>query len=92
MTWIIVAVVVIYVVGLRVVARRYYLRRHRVVIQPHSTGSMNAALIGSVWPAVIWFPAVRNPEQCDHALHILESARREEDARRANELRQRRQA
>jgi hypothetical protein len=66
------AVFVIIYFGITVFcAKRYYLRRHGVTARQGEPGTATAGLIGWLWPASLWFEAVRNPTFCGHHRHIL---------------------
>jgi hypothetical protein len=73
--WFIAGLVLAYLIGLRVVARRYFARRHGVSFEQHETGAGRAALLGAIWPIAAWLPAVRRPSPCRHHRHVLERER-----------------
>jgi hypothetical protein len=62
---------VVYFITSVVVGRRYYARRHGVLISPGAAGSVTAAYIGFAWPVTIWMEAVREPSLCGHHQHVL---------------------
>jgi hypothetical protein len=64
--------VIVYLVGLRVVGRRYFARRHGLLWRRGDIGGMRAALVGMAWPVTVWLPTVRQPELCSHHNHVLQ--------------------
>jgi hypothetical protein len=73
--WFIACIVLAYLIGLRVVARRYFARRHGVSLERGETGMMGAVWLGVIWPIAVWLPAVRRPSPCRHHRHVLERER-----------------
>ena len=73
--WFIAGLVLAYLIGLRVVARRYFARRHGVSLEIGERGTMGAVWLGVLWPIAAWLPAVRRPSPCRHHRHVLERER-----------------
>jgi len=73
--WFIAGLVLAYLIGLRVVARRYFARRHGVSLERGETGTIGAVWLGALWPIAAWLPAVRRPSPCRHHKHVLERER-----------------
>jgi uncharacterized protein YqgC (DUF456 family) len=71
MVWFIVGLLVVHLIGTRIVARRYFARRHGVSLENGEPGSFRAVLVGMAWPASIFVEATRSPERCNHHGHIL---------------------
>ena len=87
MGWFIAGLVIAYLVGVRIVARRYFARRHGVSLETGEVGVMRAVWVGSFWPIAIWLPAVRSPGRCSHHKHVIERARMIEEIRLVEQLR-----
>ena len=66
-----VILVVGYFVGLRIVGRRYFARRHGVLLRFGESGSTGALVVGMAWPVTMWMQSVRQPEVCSHHHHVL---------------------
>jgi hypothetical protein len=77
----------VYVIGLRVVARRYYARKHGILLSVGGVGAMRAALVGMAWPVTMWLAEVRNPPRCSHHNHVLERNRLRAEIELVEELR-----
>lgn len=75
MGWVILVLVLAYIVGMRIVARRYFIHRHGVSFEKGEQGTVGAGLVGLAWPIALLIPSVRRPERCNHHRHILEHAR-----------------
>ncbi len=89
MGWVVAALILTYLVGVRYVARRYFARRHGLSLEKGELGLLSASMIGGVWPIMIFLPGVRNPEFCSHHRHVIERERLRQEIDRVNELRQR---
>jgi hypothetical protein len=89
MGWLTAAIVVGYLIGLRLVARRYFLRRHGVTIQGGDQGALFAAMVGLFWPVTLLLAATREPAFCDHGRHVLARGRIMEEIRQIEEIRRR---
>jgi hypothetical protein len=90
MGWFIAGLVIAYFVGVRIVARRYFARRHGVSLEKGDVGGMRAAMVGAVWPISMWLPTVQHPARCSHHRHVLEHARILEEIRLVDQLKQER--
>jgi uncharacterized protein YqgC (DUF456 family) len=88
--FVIAALVVAYFVGARIVAHRYYARRHGIAYQKGGTGTVYAAQIGIFWPVTMLIPSVQHPTMCAHTKHVLEAERLREELRQAQEIRRQR--
>ena len=75
MGWFVAGLVLVYLVGVRVVARRYFARRHGVSLERGEAGMTWAVWLGAVWPISAWLPTVRRPLLCSHHRHVLERER-----------------
>jgi hypothetical protein len=75
MTWFLIALVVAYFIGVRVVARRYFVRRHGVSLEKGEKGMTEALAIAAIWPVTIFVDSVKNPTRCNHHRHILQNNR-----------------
>jgi hypothetical protein len=84
--WFIAGVVLAYFVGVRVVARRYFARRHGVSLERGEAGMMSAVWLGAIWPLAVWLPAVRHPSLCGHHRHVLERERMRQELETVNLL------
>jgi hypothetical protein len=73
--WFIAGLVLAYLVGLRVVARRYFGRRHGVSLERGESGTFGAVWVGALWPITVWLPAVRRLSPCGHHRHVLQRER-----------------
>ncbi|WP_328324044.1 hypothetical protein OHA70_32310 [Kribbella sp. NBC_00382] len=60
-----------YFVGVRIVGRRYFARRHGVGLRFGESGMMGATLVGAGWPVTMWLESVRQPDACSHHHHVL---------------------
>jgi hypothetical protein len=74
MGWFFLSLLVVHLIGTRIVARRYFARRHGVSLEKGEQGTLGAVLVGMAWPASIFLESVRNPVRCNHHRHILENA------------------
>jgi len=55
--------------------RRYFLRKHGVTLRSgDSGGHFTAYLVGFIWPAMFFLPALREPELCTHYNHVRQRA------------------
>jgi hypothetical protein len=90
MAWFWISLLVVHLIGHRVVARRYFARRHGVSLEKGEPGVLGAALVGFAWPVTMFLDSTRNPEPCNHHRHILEHARLMAEIEVIDELRQRR--
>jgi len=90
MGWMIAALVLIYLGGLRYVARRYFARRHGVSLEKGEQGVLSASMIGAAWPLTVFLSSVREPTMCGHHRHVLRHAQLTEEIRRADEVRRQR--
>ena len=70
MNWFVIAIVVAYLVVAVVITKRYFLRRHSVIITQGDRGAAAAMFVGLAWPLTIWSSSVRNPELCQHRHHV----------------------
>ena len=86
MGWFIAALVIAHLVGVRIVARRYFARRHGVSFEQGEVGTMRAVWVGVCWPIAIWLPAVRHPRRCTHHRHVLERGRVMDEIRIVEQL------
>lgn len=75
MGWIVAALILAYVVAVRIVAGRYYAQRHGVSLQTRGRGWRTAVNFGFAWPLTLFVPALRAPVPCSHREHILERER-----------------
>jgi hypothetical protein len=75
MAWAAVVIVVLYLVMVRVVGRRYYGRRHGLSFEKGESGTLIAAAVGAAWPVTVWLQGVRAPQLCDHREHVLKRER-----------------
>lgn len=90
MEWFGFMLVVAYFIGVRVVARRYFMRRHGVSLEKGEQGMVEALAISAIWPISIFLQSVRNPTSCSHHRHILEHDRIMSEIERVNEIKRRR--
>jgi hypothetical protein len=67
-----VILVIGYFVGVRIVGRRYFARRHGVSLRFGEAGSMGATMVAAGWPVTMWLQSVRQPEICAHHHHVLQ--------------------
>ena len=78
---------VLYLIAMRVVAQRYFARRHGVPLERGEPGWMAAAHIGLAWPLTVWMEQVRRPDLCGHVRHVEQRNRVLAQLRRAEEMR-----
>jgi hypothetical protein len=88
MGWFIAVLVIAYFVGVRIVARRYFARRHGVSLEQGEPGGYRAAMVGAAWPVTAWLAAVRHPQQCSHHRHVLQHARLVQEIELVEQLKQ----
>jgi hypothetical protein len=88
MGWLVGALILVYVVGVRYVARRYFARRHGLSLEKGELGVLSASWIGAAWPVAIFLPTVREPELCSHHRHVLERNNLRAQIDQANRLRE----
>jgi hypothetical protein len=62
--------VIAYLVGVFVVARRHYAARHGVVYTRHTPIFNTSTFVGLVWPASLFFEPWKNPPLCQHMRHV----------------------
>jgi hypothetical protein len=74
MGWFVLALVIVYLIGVRVVARRYFVRRHGVSLERGEPGGLRAAWVGGAWPITMWLPSIKQPPRCNHRRHLLHHA------------------
>ncbi len=89
MGWFYFSLFVIHAIGTRIVARRYFARRHGVSFEKGEQGTLWAVWVGAAWPVSIFLEPVRNPVRCNHHRHILEHARIMDEIDRVDALRRR---
>lgn len=90
MEWLGIVLFIGYFVGVRIVGRRYFLRRHGVSIDRGGPGRIQSFGIGAIWPVSIFLEPVRNPNRCSHYSHVLEHDRIMSEIERFNEIKYRR--
>jgi hypothetical protein len=86
MGWMIAVLVLIYLGGLRYVARRYFALRHGVSLEKGEQGALSASMIGAAWPATLFLSSVRHPTMCNHHRHVLQHARLTSEIQRVDEI------
>jgi hypothetical protein len=90
MTLFIVLLFVIYFGVAIFTTKRYFLRRHSVLFRQGDRGTVQAIVVGLLWPAMLWSETTRNPPECDHHHHILQRARIREEIEQVERYRRRR--
>jgi hypothetical protein len=86
MGWFVAVLVILYISVAVFCAKRYYVRRHGVIARHGEPGTSTAGLIGMLWPATMWFQAIRNPALCSRHRHILEYERLRQEVAVVEEL------
>jgi hypothetical protein len=89
MGWFVFVCVVLYLIGIRIVARRYFRLRHGLSAESGEQGVLAAGLVGLIWPITAFIPAVRQPEFCGHHRHVLRREQLRAELERVVELRRR---
>lgn len=90
MEWLGIVLFIGYLIGVRIVGRRYFLRRHGVSIESGGPGKIETVMISAIWPVSIFLEPVRNPNRCNHYSHVLEHDRIMSEIERFNEIKYRR--
>lgn len=79
-----VSLLVIYILGAVIFARRYYVRRHGVGVKFDGTsvtiGHYAASAIALTWPVTILMSGIRNPRLCSCPNHVLARRQAEQEA------------
>jgi hypothetical protein len=82
----VITLIVSYLIGVRVTARRYYLRRHGVPIESSTIGRGVAGYVGIIWPAALFFEPLKNPQLCMHFSHVEQRQALRAEIERHNQL------